>query len=200
MIEFDPSTLDRAEIYKLMTGAVVPRPIAWVTSCSASSVVNLAPFSSFTFVCHDPPMLAIGVDIKPDGGGRKDTSRNIHASREFVVHIADHSLLGALHASAAELPPEMSELDLYGLQTAGSTRVSTPRVALAPIALECVLERALTLGRESSELLIGRVVYAHVHPSVLRDGRIDATALDPVCRLGGPNYASLGRVTSKERI
>ncbi|MGJ7530734.1 flavin reductase family protein [Variovorax sp. GB1P17] len=196
MLTLDPERLTQVEIYKLMTGIVVPRPIAWVTTLSETGVVNAAPFSSFTFVSHDPPMLAIGIDAKPGGAGLKDTARNILHRREFVVHIADHSLLQALHDSSGDYPSDVGELELLGLEMRLSARVSTPCIAHAPIAAECVLEQSVVLGRQPTRLMIGRVVQFHVRDSLIANGRIDAVALNPVCRLGGPHYAGLGTVTS----
>lgn len=196
MRAFDPTLLSQAEIYRLMTGVVVPRPIAWVTSLSMSGSVNAAPFSSFTFVCNDPPMLAIGIDAKPGGDGLKDTARNILHRGEFVVHIADHSMLDALHASAQDFPSEVSELEVTGQATRASTRIATPSIAQAPIAMECVLEQSIELGRRPHRLMIGRVLQFHVRGSLVNDGRIDAAALNPLSRLGGPHYSGIGPIVT----
>ncbi len=199
MKAIDPRELSQPEIYKLMTGLVVPRPIAWVTTRSSSGIVNLAPFSSFTFVCHAPPMLAVGIDAKPDGDGLKDTARNILELGEFVVNVADWSQLAHLHASSAEFPADVSEVEQLGLSTLPSLRIRTPRLAEAAISCECVLEKCLELGRGPNRLMVGRVVQFHVRPTLWSDGRIDAVALDPVSRVGGPTYARLGPTVEMRR-
>jgi flavin reductase (DIM6/NTAB) family NADH-FMN oxidoreductase RutF len=196
---FDTLAQDPLENYKLLTGAVVPRPVAWVTTQSRGGLVNLAPFSSFAIVCSDPPMLAVGIDGRPAAGQLKDTARNLLENGHCVVHVADQALLEALHATSADLPPETSELDLCEFQTLPSLRVAPPRVALAPVALECVLVQSLPMGERGGTLSILRVVYAHVRKSVLRNGRIDAAALNPVCRLGGPFYGELGTLHHRPR-
>lgn len=183
-----------AEVYKVMTGIVVPRPIAWVSTRSRSGGANLAPFSSFTFVSHSPPMLAIGVDAKPDGAGLKDTARNILDTREFVVHIADYSLLPPLHASAEEYPTGISEIDALGLRTVPSSQVGTPRLLDAPIAVECRLHRCIELGDGPTRLMIGDVLCFHVRNSLLSGGKIDTALLNPISRLAGPNYATIGQI------
>lgn len=190
----DPRTMTSAEVYKVMTGIVVPRPIAWVTTRSRQGCANLAPFSSFTFVSHSPPMLAIGVDAKPDGAGLKDTARNILDTREFVVHIADYSLLSPLHASAEDYPTDISEIDALGLQTVPSSQVETPRLLDAPIAVECRLHRCIELGQGPTRLMIGDVLCFHVRDSLLSAGKIDTALLNPISRLAGPNYATVGQI------
>ena len=108
-MRIDPGDLGAERIYRLMTGIVVPRPIAWVTSLSRKGVLNLAPFSAFTFVSQKPPMLAISVGRK--GPDYKDTAHNILDTEEYVIHIADTPLMGAVHDSSIEHPPEVSEVE-----------------------------------------------------------------------------------------
>jgi flavin reductase (DIM6/NTAB) family NADH-FMN oxidoreductase RutF len=193
----DPKTLSAEESYKLMTGVVVPRPVAWVTSLSPSGGVNLAPFSTFTFVSPKPPMLAFSVGKR--GGIYKDTARNILATEEYVVHIADRPLIGAVHASAVEYPPEVSETEALGLETAASLHVKPPRVKAAPIAMEC-LRQCLEFGETRSRLIVGEVVAFHFRDGLLNNGKIDTKALDPLCRLAGPNYATLGEIVALQPI
>ena len=191
----DPRTMTAAEVYKVMTGIVVPRPIAWVSTRSRKGGANLAPFSSFTFVSHSPPMLAIGVDAKPDGAGLKDTARNILDTREFVVHIADYALLSPLHASAEEYPSDISEIDALGLRTAPSSHVGAPRLLDAPIAVECRLHRCIELGQGPTRLMIGDVLCFHVRDSLMSaGGKVDTALLNPISRLAGPNYATIGQI------
>src|SRR5437764_9845551 len=137
----DPKALSADVTYKLLTGVVVPRPIAWVTTIAESGGVNLAPFSTFTFVAPKPPMLAFSVGQR--GGIYKDTARNILANEDYVVHIADRPLIEAVHGSAVEHPPEVSEVELQNLATAPSLHVRPPRIAAAPIAMECRLRQCL---------------------------------------------------------
>ena len=97
------SSLDAEGCYKLLSGVVVPRPIAWITTQSEAGLVNLAPFSCYTYVCSKPPM--VGINIGRRAGQRKDTSRNIVAHGEFVVNIGDETMVEAVHRSADEYPP-----------------------------------------------------------------------------------------------
>lgn len=97
-MEIDAETLSYEASYKLISGAVVSRPIAWVTSGTTSTKINLAPFSTFTFLSSTPPTVGFNCEIR--AGLRKDTSRNIHHDREFVINIADETFLEALHLSS----------------------------------------------------------------------------------------------------
>ena len=186
------------QTYRLMTGIVVPRPIAWVCTRSPEGVLNVAPFSAFTFVSNKPPMLGINVGRK--AGVRKDTGRNIHENGEYVVHIGDEGVLDAIHESAVEHPPEVSEIELLGLSTIASDFISVPRLSAPPIAMECRLHQAIAFGATGSEFIVGEVLAFHIRDGLMRDGKIDSVELNPVCRLAGPNYATLGRVISKRPL
>lgn len=193
-MEIRADSLDDEAAYKLLTGAVVPRPIAWVTTLNPVGGVNLAPFSAFTFVSSYPPML--GFNVGRRGLETKDTSRNIHACGEFVVHIGDETMIEAIHLSAVEHPPEVSETELLGLETVASERVRPARLASAPISMECRLHEILRFGATGSEFIVGEVLLFHVRDDLISGGKIDTAKLRPVCRLGGPNYARLGEIVT----
>jgi flavin reductase (DIM6/NTAB) family NADH-FMN oxidoreductase RutF len=184
--------------YRLMTGIVVPRPIAWVTSLSAEGVLNLAPFSAFTFVSMNPVL--IGINIGRKAGVRKDTEVNIRASGEYVVHIGGFADRHAIHESSAEHPPEVSEAEVLGLATTASDRVEVPRLRDAPVAMECKLDQIVSFGRGGSEFVVGEVLLVHAREGLVKDGKIDTRALDPICRIAGPNYASLGEIVTMRNI
>jgi flavin reductase (DIM6/NTAB) family NADH-FMN oxidoreductase RutF len=192
------SDLDPQQTYKLMTGVVVPRPIAWVCSQSTEGVLNLAPFSAFTFVSNKPPMLGINVGRK--AGRRKDTGSNIHATGEYVVHIGDETLVDAIHESAVEHPPEVSEVAVLGLETTASEKIAVPRLVAPPIAMECRLRHAYAFGDTGAEFLVGEILVFHVRDGLLRNGKIDSLELNPICRLAGPTYATLGRTVTLRAI
>ena len=190
MLEIRPADLSGDAAYKLLCGVVVPRPIAWVSTRSASGVSNLAPFSCFTFVSHRPPMLGVSVGRRPNG--LKDTARNIHETQEFVVHIGDETLLDPLHRSGAEFPPDVSEADLLGLELVPSKLVAPLRVAKAPIAMECRLHKVVDFG--SNQFFAGEIQLFHIREGLAVDNKIDTGRLRPIARLGGPNYATLGEI------
>ncbi len=197
-MHFPASDLNPEQTYRLMSGIIVPRPIAWISSVNAHGVVNLAPFSCYTFVSNQPPM--IGVNIGRKAGQRKDTGRNIMENGQFVVNIADETLLDPLHESAQEHPPEVSEADLLGLPVIPGVVVATPRLSAAPISLECRLHSVTPFGNTGAEFFVGEVVMFHIREGLMQDGKIDTAMLRPICRIGGPNYASLGEIITKRGI
>lgn len=180
----DPAELDTHAVYKLLVGAVVPRPIAWVSSRSRDGVLNLAPYSFFNVASREPPMLAIS--IGPRTGGEnypKDTLTNLRESQEFVINIVSWSLANAMHETAINYPPEVDEFERAGVTPAPCVVVNTPRVAEARISMECTVEHMLRLG--SDYLVIGRMHRYHVEDTLLSNGRIDIQGLDPLGRLAG---------------
>ena len=186
----DPSTLENREVYKLLIGTVVPRPIAWVSSISADGKPNLAPFSYFNIACAHPPTLLFCPNRRADGA-KKDTLLNIEATGEFVIHIVDEHTVYAMNQSSAEYPSGVNEFEKAGLTALPSTRVRPPRVAESPVAFECELVQIVGLGDGPSggEIVIGRVVLIHVRDDVRPDSHIDLRALAPVARLAGSGYA-----------
>jgi flavin reductase (DIM6/NTAB) family NADH-FMN oxidoreductase RutF len=184
--------LETEATYKLITGIVVPRPIAWVTTLSPGGTVNLAPFSFFTCVSPKPPLLAISVGHK--AGVYKDTARNILAREEYVVHIADFSHLEALHHTSTEYPPDISEVEAARLATLPSDEVEVPRLRDAPVAMECRFHTCIEFGDTRNRLIVGEVVVFHLRDGLVRDGKVATHELDPIARLSGPTYARLGEV------
>ncbi|WP_411831421.1 flavin reductase family protein [Paenibacillus dokdonensis] len=201
IIHIDPSRQSERDNYKLLTGSIIPRPVAWVTTLADNGKVNAAPFSYFNIVTADPPMVSVSVQRKQ--GGPKDTARNAVREGEFVVHIGDETSIQKLNQTAASLPPDQSEVEFAGLTTVSSDAVRVPGIAEAKIRMECVLERSIPLGgteaSPSTDLLIGRVVRFHVDDTLLDHGRILADVLQPVSRLAGNSYAKLGETFSLDR-
>ena len=183
-LEHDPSDWSAQENYHLLTALVIPRPIAWISSLSPDGVRNIAPHSFFNAVSADPPHVMVS------STGVKDSVRNIRATGEFVLNIVTMEVLEDMVFTSTDFPPEEDEFDWSGLTAVPSTRVAPPRIGQAKAHLECVSVDEMTLG--DATLIFGRVVHMHIDPGVWRNGRVDPALLDPVCRLSGSGYASLG--------
>ena len=185
----DPSGLDPQNIYKLLIGSVVPRPIAWISTVSREGVRNLAPFSFFTVASRNPPMLCVSVGPRAsDDAPSKDTLSNVEETGEFVINIVSLSLSNSMYESSKSHPPEADEFEKAGLTPAPCKVVGAPRVGEASVNMECLLDRAIQLG--SDHLVIGRMVRFHVRDELYQNGRIDIAALDPLGRLAG-NYTNI---------
>jgi flavin reductase (DIM6/NTAB) family NADH-FMN oxidoreductase RutF len=194
----DATTMDTATAYRLLVGAVVPRPVAWITTRSKDGVVNAAPFSSYNYVAHSPPMVAVNIGTKD--GQLKDTARNIVETGEFVVNVATFDAMDLMHGCSADYPSETSEVEALGIELIPGERITVPRVAISPIQMECRLERAITLGRGLNTLYIGEVLLFHLSSTVF-DGRyVDSVKMRPIARLGGPLYAELGELHNRPQM
>jgi len=186
-MQIDFATLTAYQRYKLMASLIVPRPIALVTTQNAEGVVNAAPFSMFNMLGEDPPILMISINKLRDHH-LKDTSANILANGQFVVHIADEPMAEQMHRCGETLPASRSELDHVGLSTAASMAVNPPRIAEAPVAFECKLSE--TLETASRHIFIGEVLWLHARDDLIdiERHRVKLQNYFPVARFGASYY------------
>jgi len=196
-MDIDPLSLPIPERYKLLIGAIVPRPIAFVSTISADGRLNLAPFSFFCGVSSNPPTLLFCPANKPDGS-EKDTLRNCAPAPEgvgqFVVNIVSHEIGRRMSACAEELPYGQSEFEYSGLTPAPSHAVKPPRVAEAPFAFECVTDRVLKMNPGApagGNIVIGRIVHIHAIDGLVNDRHhVDPSKLDALGRMAGTSYCT----------
>lgn len=192
---FDSVNLDslsRAERYKMLTGAVIPRPIAFVTTIGPNGIINAAPFSQFVIVAVDPGLLAISIGPRP--GSLKDTLLNIRSSGEFVINMVPEGWENVVQECSVDQPADVSEVDQLGLATMPSVHIKPPRLADSKIQFECRLERIIELGDAPNHFVIGRVALMHVRHGLAHDCKIDPKKHAPVARIGGRNYVRLGDI------
>ncbi|MEM7245994.1 MAG: flavin reductase family protein [Acidobacteriota bacterium] len=199
MKAIDPGDLSPRDAYELMIGAIVPRPIALVSTLSDAGIRNLSPFSFFMGVSARPPLLALSIAKTRDG--EKDTMRNIRATKEFVVNVVDRKTCAAAVISSGEYAHHVDEFSVAGLEAIPSDKVAAPRVKDCPVHMECVTVELVDQPAGAAVcLVIGRVLRFHVSREIRQsDGRIDPALLDPVGRLGGPHYTPLGELFSMPR-
>ena len=178
------------EVYRALVEVVTPRPIAWVTSVDPAGRVNLAPFSFFNAFGANPPVVVFSPTLRRDGT-KKDTLLNVEATGEFVLNAAVEPLAEQVNLSSAELPRGQSEVALAGLTLRPSTKVRPPRLAEAPVNLECRLLQVVPIGTGpiAANLVIGEVLVFHIDDAVLDPaGRVDPRKLRTIARLGGDYY------------
>lgn len=191
----DPRTVQPSAFYQFLITAVVPRPIAFVSTRSLSGTTNLAPFSFFNAISSEPPLVGIAFSERRDDP--KDTLRNIRETGEFVVNVVSEALLEPMVRTSGDWPRAESEFGIAGLTSAPSERVDAPSVAESPVQLECRLEREIPLG--NSVFVVGEVVLARARDDLIDNGRLDAARLVPVGRLGGEFYALVRDVVRQPR-
>ena len=196
-MQLDPETLESTAVYKLLISSVVPRPIAWVSTVDAAGLPNLAPFSYFMAITDSPPTIAFS--CSPRAGARKDTLRNVEAAGEFVVNIVDDDRAEQMNLTSGEYPPEVDEFALTRLTAVPSVKVKAPRVAEAPINMECKVVRILPVGK--AHLTLGEVVQWHVRDDIYdaATGRLDMHKLKPVGRLMGNLYSHIHEIFEMKR-
>ncbi|WP_128477668.1 flavin reductase family protein [Halorussus pelagicus] len=195
-MEIDPD--EESSLYRTLAGAVVPRPIAWVSTTGPEGVDNLAPYSFFNVVAVDPPVVMFSpVDDGGAPGGLKDTPRNVRETGEFVVNVVTESVAEAMNETSATLPAGESEFDRAAVTRADSTVVAPPRVAESPVAFECSRYEMVDVG--DSTMVLGEVEWVHLDDDVTTDGKVDVEKLDAVGRLSGSLYATTEERFSMER-
>jgi flavin reductase (DIM6/NTAB) family NADH-FMN oxidoreductase RutF len=193
-MEFDPDTLSLDARYKILSGCVVPRPIAFVSTLSAAGVPNLAPYSQFTFASIFPAALLFCVGRKPDLT-EKDTvvncrSRDAGGTGEFVVNVAIEDYARDVSTASLDLSPEVSEWELTSLHPAPSVTVAPCRVAEAPIAFECKTMQVVPVG--AFGVVIGRIVRIHIQDDLIDEKyHIDHDAYNAIGRMAGNSYVRI---------
>ena len=190
-MDITPGDHPHRDIYKLMTGAIVPRPIAWVSTVDADGQPNLAPFSYFNAVCPQPPTVMFCSGVRGADSGRKDTHHNIVATGEFVINFVTDDLAEAMNITATEVPPDVDEFALAGLTAAPGVTVNVPHVAETPIYFECKLRDIITISDQpgGGHIILGTVTHMHFDDAVYRDGNyVDFAAYKPVGRMTGSGY------------
>ena len=192
------SELSQNQAYFTLTQTVLPRPVAWVLSEHANGELNLAPFSYFTPVCSNPPLLMFSVGHKPDGS-LKDSYRNIVERKDFVVHLAQRELAAEVTRSARVLPEGESELELCGLDTVPFEGSRLPRLTDARVAFSCELFKTQEIGNEPQYLVFGLIKQIWLDDSVVGEDakgrrKIYADRIDQIGRLGGNEYVTFGEI------
>lgn len=186
----EPKAYPYKDIYKLLVGSVVPRPIALVSTLSADGRPNLAPFSFFNAVCSRPPIVVFSPVVRADGK-QKDTLRNIEATKEFVVNLVSEDFAERMNRCSEDFPPDVDEFGVSGLTPAPASLVRPALVEESRIRMECRLVQVVQFGDGgpgSGSSIFGEVVCFHVADELIDNFRIDPDGLKAVGRMGGPNY------------
>ncbi len=193
---FDLQNVTNENVYKLLVATIGPRPVAWVTTQDVDGTVNCAPFSFFNAMSGNPPVVAFGIGGRGPGDV-KDTGGNIRRTGQFVVNLCSFALAEPMNITAIDFPKGVDELKEAGLTTAPSTHVKVPRIAEAPVAMECERLVIVDVGIDRA-VVLGKVVAFHIQDDCVLDKDrcyIDTPKLDLIGRLHGGGWYS--RVTDR---
>ena len=199
MVFYEPHRRDRVlfprDPFKAL---VIPRPVGWISTMSAAGAVNLAPYSYFNAFSSTPMIVGFSSE------GEKDSQVFAMETREFVWSMATYPLREQMNATSAPLPRGESEFGHAALETAPSRLVRPPRVRASPAAMECRVTQMVEIldvdGRDTGRrLVLGRVVGIHVDERFVKDGRLDAVAMQAIARCGYDEYTVVDRVFSMTR-
>jgi flavin reductase (DIM6/NTAB) family NADH-FMN oxidoreductase RutF len=199
-MKITPSHLSKKDMHELLMSAILPRPIAFVSTIGEDGIFNLAPFSCFTPVGLKPALVCLQIGWKRDGE-KKDTLRNIESAKDFVVNSVDEALAEAMNQTSAEYPSDIDEFKEVGLTAIKSDLVRAPRVAESPVSMECQLVKILEYGEAptGSHVVIGEILLFHVKDELWCGDEIDISKWKPIGRLGGDLYCRTRDVFEMKR-
>ena len=187
----DPTTISPPMVYRVLTGAILPRPIGFISSISSAGAVNLAPFSFFNAVCAEPPMLLFAATNRSPA---KDTLVNAGETGEFVANIVSREIAGRMNLTGGDYPHGANEFEIAGLTAVPSDLVRAPRVLESPVNMECKVHQIIEASSKpwGGQLVLGEVVRFHVRDSIIdKDLFIDPGELDAIGRMSGTSYSTI---------
>lgn len=189
MMKIDLTNLDYKDSHELLVSAIVPRPIAFVSTAGKDGVFNVAPFSFFSPISCKPALVGLGIGTRRDGR-KKDTLVNIEFSRDFVINVVTETLAEAVNQASADYASDVDEFKEVGLTPVKADMVKSPMVAESPINMECRLVQILEVGdaTRSSSFIIGEVVRVHIKDDLYINGEIQGSAFKTIGRLGAELY------------
>jgi len=190
-LELTPSDWAIKDVYYLMTGLVIPRPIGWISSVSEEGMHNVAPYSYFNAFGANPPVVGFA------STGRKDTINYVEQTGEFVWNIVTGDVVEEMNFTSTNFPSDEDEFEWSGMTPVDSKAVKPKRVKEAKAHFECKVREIVNIG--DNWITLGEIVHIHIDPSIWKDGRVDPRLLDPVCRLAGSWYGSLGDIYQIQR-
>ncbi len=198
-MKFDPQELSKSQAYKLLISALIPRPIALVSTVNPDGVVNVAPFSFFGGISSKPPIIYISIDRKKDGD-KKDTLKNIEYSGDFVVNMVDESIAEKMNICAVDFPYGVSEAEFAKLTPIKSEIVKSPRILESKINFECKVLKIIEIGNSPNFVVFGEIVLFHINDEILENGVVNPRKLKVVGRLGGDLYTLVDNVFEMKRM
>ena len=200
-MQFDIQNTESSALYKLLTGTVIPRPIAWVATIDENGIDNLAPFSFFNIVSEDPPHLMFST--VRTGNKNKDTLNNILANQQFVVNLVTQDVVEKMNTTSQSVAPNINEFELANVTPIESIYIKPKRVKESLVQFECEMVHHYFIEKHQNGgacIIIGKIITMHIDDSILMENhKINLEKYQPVARLAGSNYSKLGEIFSIKR-
>jgi len=193
-MKIETANLERQELHELIGTVIAPLPIALISTIGQDGKYNAAPFSFVAPVCLKPPIICVSIGLRQ--GQKKDTTKNIEFSHDFVVNVVDEALVKPAIQASADYPSDVDEIKEVGLTAIASEKVQSPRVAESKVSLECRLVQKLELveGQGLRSIVFGEVVLVHVKDELWVEGKIEPSRLRAVGRMGKDLYCRTGDI------
>ncbi|MCB6182494.1 flavin reductase family protein [Leeia sp. TBRC 13508] len=187
-------------LYKIMTTAITPRPIAWVSTISPNGKTNLAPFSFFTVASVNPPILSV-IQVNPRDKKEKDTLINLRATKECVVNIVTEASVEIMNQTCADYPYEVSEIDELKIETIESQTVKASSLFASPVRFECRLKEVLEFGQEpgAGKMMLLEVIHISTSQTQSDDPLLTGPQQRTVGKLAGDDYCYTNETFSLSR-
>lgn len=198
-MKIKPGELSKSQAYKLLISALIPRPIALVSTISPDGVVNVAPFSFFGGISSKPPIIYISIDRKRDGD-KKDTLKNIEYTGDFVVNMVSEEIAEKMNICAVDFPYGMSEAEIAGLTPVQSESVKSPRILESPINFECKVLKIIEIGDAPNTVVFGEILLFNIRDEIIENGVVNPEKLRIVGRLGGNLYTIVDNIFEMKRM
>jgi flavin reductase (DIM6/NTAB) family NADH-FMN oxidoreductase RutF len=200
-MQFDIQNTESSALYKLLTGTVIPRPIAWVATVDENGIDNLAPFSFFNVVSEDPPHIMFST--VRTGNKNKDTLNNILANQQFVVNLVTEDVVEQMNTTSQSVAADVNEFELANVTPIESILIKPKRVKESLVQFECEMVHHYFIEKHQNGgacIIIGKIITMHIDDSILMENhKIDLEKYKPVARLAGSNYSKLGEIFSIKR-
>lgn len=191
MLTVNTSELNPAQLQNYLQYAIAPRPICFATTIDKAGHINLSPFSFFNMFSTNPPMAIFSPARRVRDNTTKHTLENVLEVKECVINIVNYPMVQQMSLASTEYAKGVNEFDKSGFTMLPSQLVKPPRVAEAPVQMECIITEVIHMGDNpgAGNLIMAEIKLIHIKEEILdEDGKIDQAKIDLVARLGGDWY------------
>jgi flavin reductase (DIM6/NTAB) family NADH-FMN oxidoreductase RutF len=191
MLTLKTSDLSPMQMQNYLQYAIAPRPICFASTIDSAGNINLSPFSFFNMFSTNPPMCVFSPARRVRDNTTKHTLENVLDVKECVINIVNYDMVQQMSLASTEYGKGVNEFEKAGFTMQKSNLVKPPRVAEAPVQLECIIKEVIPLGEQNGagNLILAEIKLIHIKEEILdSEGKIDQAKIDLVARLGGDWY------------